>query len=68
MRRKTFDLMVSWGGILLAGVFLISGILLMVGYNFANSSVHNQLAAQQIFFPPAGSDSLMSADIGPYLN
>jgi hypothetical protein len=40
----------------------------MVGYNFANSSVHNQLAAQQIFFPPAGSDALKSADIGPYLN
>jgi hypothetical protein len=68
MRRKTFDLMVSWGGMLLAGVFLISGVLLMVGYNFANSSVHSQLAAQQIFFPPAGSDALKSADIGPYLN
>jgi hypothetical protein len=60
--------MVSWGGILLAGVFLISGILLMVGYNFTNSTVHDQLAAQQIFFPPAGSDALKSPDIGPYLN
>ena len=68
MRRRAFDLMVSWGGILLTAVFLISGILLMVGYNFTNSTVHDQLAAQQIFFPPAGSDALKSPDIGPYLN
>ncbi len=68
MRRRAFDLMVSWGGILLTAVFLVSGILLMVGYNFANSNVHDQLAAQQIFFPPAGSDALKSPEIGPYLN
>ena len=67
MRRRAFDLMVSWGGILLTAVFLVSGILLMVGYNFANSNVHDQLAAQQIFFPPAGSEALKPAAIGPYL-
>ena len=68
MRRKAFDLMVSWGGVLLTAVFLVSGILLMVGYNFANSNVRDQLTQQQIFFPPAGSDALKSPEIGPYLS
>jgi len=68
MKRRTFDLMVSWGGLILAAVFAVSGVLLLVGYNYANSTVHTQLAAQQIYFPPAGSDALKPADIGPYLN
>jgi hypothetical protein len=68
MRRRTFDLLMSWAGVVLTVVFIVAGSLLMVGYNFANSSVHAQLAQQQIFFPPAGSDALKPADIGPYLS
>jgi hypothetical protein len=68
MRRRTFDLMVSWGGLILAAVFAISGILLLTGYHYANSNVHDQLAAQQIFFPPGGSDALKEKGVAPYLD
>ena len=37
MRRKTFDLLVSTGGLVLAAVLLVAGGLLMWGYSFANS-------------------------------
>jgi hypothetical protein len=33
-----------------------------------HGQVHDQLAAQQIYFPPKGSDALAPKDIGPYLN
>jgi hypothetical protein len=68
MKRRTFDLLLSWAGAVLTLVFLVSGILLFVGYNFANNSVHDQLVAQKIFFPPKGSDALAPAAIGTYLN
>ena len=51
MRRKTFDLLVSTGGLVLAAVLLVAGGLLMWGYSFANSQVHDQLVAQKIVFP-----------------
>ncbi len=53
MRRGTFDYLVSAGGVLIVIVLLVAGGLLMWGYSFANSSVHDQLAKQQIFFPTA---------------
>ena len=52
MQRKTFDLMVSIGGLILTAVLVVAGGLLMWGYSFASSSVHDQLAQQQIVFPP----------------
>jgi hypothetical protein len=33
-------------------VLLVAGGLLLWGHSFANSNVHDQLAQQQIFFPP----------------
>jgi hypothetical protein len=51
MRRKVFDVLASAGGMLAVIVLVVAGALLMVGYNFANSNVHNQLAEQQITFP-----------------
>jgi hypothetical protein len=68
MKRRTFDLLLSWTGVLLTLVFLVSGILLFVGYNYANNSVRDQLVAQKIFFPPKGSDALKPPVIGTYLN
>jgi hypothetical protein len=68
MRRRTFDLITSSVGAVLTVVLAVGGVLLMWGYNFANSNVHDQLAAQQIYFPPAGSQALASPEIGPYLN
>ncbi|HXW34027.1 MAG TPA: hypothetical protein VEJ87_05565 [Acidimicrobiales bacterium] len=51
MRRRTFDILASFAGGALVVVLLVAGALLMWGYSFANSNVHNQLAEQQIFFP-----------------
>jgi len=58
MRRKTFDTLVSGAGLLVAVVLLIAGVLGFWAYSFTNSQVHDQLAAQKIFFPPAGSKAI----------
>jgi hypothetical protein len=68
MRRKTFDFLASLAGILIVVMLTVAGGLAMWGYSFANSSVHNQLAQQQIAFPALGSTALASPQIGPYLN
>jgi hypothetical protein len=68
MRRKTFDLLLTTGGLVMAVVLLVAGGLLMWGHNFANSNVRSQLAQQQIFVPAKGSSALASPEIGPYLN
>ena len=77
MRRKTFDLLVSTGGLVLAAVLLVAGGLLMWGYSFASSQVHDQLAAQKIVFPttsnpefkalPAADQAAMGAYAGQTL-
>lgn len=51
VRRKTFDLVLTFTGIALTVVLAAAGALLMWGYSFANSNVHNQLARQEIYFP-----------------
>lgn len=50
MRRRTFDTVLSVTGFVLAVVLLIAGALLTWGAQFANNTVHDQLAAQKIFF------------------
>ena len=52
MSRKAFDKLASIGGLVAVVVLLVAGGLLMWGYSFAHSNVHNQLAMQQIYFPP----------------
>lgn len=68
MRRKTFDILLTAGGVVLTIVLVAAGSLLLWGHNFANSNVHSQLAEQQITFPAKGSSALASPKIGPYLN
>jgi hypothetical protein len=51
MNRKLFDVLASLIGVAMVVVLLVAGGLLMWGYSFANSSVHSQLAQQQITFP-----------------
>jgi hypothetical protein len=68
MRRKTFDLLLTSGGLVLAIILAVAGSLLLWGHNFANSNVRSQLAQQQITFPEKGSPALASPQIGPYLN
>jgi hypothetical protein len=68
MPRRTFDRLMTFGGVVLTAALLIAGVLAFWGYSFANTKVHEQLAAQQIFFPPAGNEALADPAIGPYLN
>jgi hypothetical protein len=51
MQRKMFDMLVSVGGLVMVVVLVVAGSLLLWGYSFANSNVHNQLAQQDIVFP-----------------
>ena len=68
MRRKTFDAILTAGGLVLAVVLLIAGGLLTWGHNFVSDQVKTQLSQQQVFFPPAGSEALKDPAIGPYIN
>ncbi len=52
MQRRTFDVLVSAGGLVVVAVLVVAGALLMWAQSFTTSNVHNQLAAQQIYFPP----------------
>ena len=52
MRRKVFDLIASAGGLVVVAVLVVAGALLMWGYSFTSANVHNQLAKQEIYFPP----------------
>ena len=52
MRRKVLDLLTSVGGLIVVVVLVVAGALLLWGYSFTNSNVHNQLARQDIVFPP----------------
>ena len=52
MSRKVFDILASSAGVVVVVVLLIAGGLLTWGHSFVNSNVHNQLAQQQIYFPP----------------
>jgi hypothetical protein len=52
MRRRVFDVLTSAVGLVLVIVLLVAGGLLMWGYSYDHNNVHNQLAAQDIFFPP----------------
>jgi hypothetical protein len=51
VRRRAFDVLTSAVGLVLAVVLLVAGGLLMWGYSYDHSNVHNQLAQQDIFFP-----------------
>jgi hypothetical protein len=55
VKRKTFDMVLTAGGGVLVVVLIVAGALGVWGYSFANSNVHNQLAQQEITFPPASA-------------
>lgn len=50
--RKVFDLITSMAGAVVVVVLLIAGGLLLWGNSFVNDNVHDQLAKQEITFPP----------------
>ena len=55
MRRKSFDVIVGVGGLLLTVALVAAGALLFWAYSFANGTVTNQLSAQRITFPTAAA-------------
>ena len=55
MKRKTFDAILTLVGLGITVFLIVAGGLGMWAYSFANSNVHNQLAQQQITFPPAAA-------------
>jgi hypothetical protein len=58
MDRRTIDLLLSWIGLVVAIVLLLAGGLLVYASTFVTNQVHDQLAAQKIYFPPASSPAV----------
>jgi hypothetical protein len=58
MPRRTFDVLATAAGLVIAAVLLVAGVLLGWGHSFVTGQVHAQLAAQKVFFPPAGSPAI----------
>ncbi len=55
MRRMTFNKTVGWIGTALGMVLIAAGGLLLWGSTYVHNTVTSQLAAQQIYFPPAAA-------------
>jgi hypothetical protein len=53
MKRRTLDVLFSLGGLALAGLLLVAGIVLTANANFANNYVRDQLSQQNIQFKAA---------------
>ena len=53
MKRRTLDLVVSVGGLVLAGLLLVAGLVFTSNANFASTYVHDQLSEQKITFKTA---------------
>ncbi|MGH3395321.1 MAG: hypothetical protein ACRDPO_11600 [Streptosporangiaceae bacterium] len=62
MRRRTFDALVTGAGLILAAILIIAGGLLAWGHSFVDSQVHNQLAAQKIYFPANSSPAIKAPE------
>lgn len=58
MYRRRLDLLISSAGLIVTVVLLALGGLLIWGNTFVDNQVHEQLAAQKIFFPPKGSPAI----------
>lgn len=61
-QRKTIDKVFILLGVASTAVLVATGILAWWGHSFATSSVKNELSAQKIYFPPAGSAALDPAE------
>ena len=65
MRRRTFDTLMSAGGVVVTIVLVVAGVLLFVGYDFANSNVRDQLVEQRITMP--SGKAIEDPQIKPFL-
>jgi hypothetical protein len=69
MKRRTLDIIFSVGGMALAILLVVLGLVLRSNANFAQDYVHDQLAAQKITFTPAeklSAEEQQSADLVKY--
>jgi hypothetical protein len=72
MERSILDKLISGTGIVVAIVLLAASASLLWAHNFIHTQVHDQLAAQKITFPTAGTTALTSlpaddqAKVGQY--
>jgi hypothetical protein len=55
MKRRTLDVLFSAGGIALAGLLLVLGLVMTSNANFSKDYVRGQLLAQHISFKPLGT-------------
>jgi hypothetical protein len=60
--RKTIDSVFVLLGVVSTAVLVVIGCLAWWGYNFATTSVKNELSAQKIYFPAMGSAALDPAE------
>ena len=60
--RRTFDVLISAAALLMVAVLAVAGGLLTWGHNYITTQVHNQLAAQKIFFPAANSAAVAAPE------
>jgi hypothetical protein len=67
MRRRTLDILLTTGGLVLAAILLVAGSLLVWANNFIEDQVTSQLTQQRVFFPPKG-EATADPKIGPYIN
>jgi len=68
IQRKVIDkVLISFGVVATIALIGLGGLAWWT-YSFTSSTVHSELAAQKIYFPPLGSPALASPEIGPYLN
>ena len=65
MKRRTFDVLASIAGLGLAIVLVVAGGLLTWAHNFVQDEVHDQLAAQQIYFPDSSDPELKDPAFAP---
>lgn len=66
-KRKSADKLLTSLGLVTAVVLVIFGGLALWAYTFTGTTVHDQLAAQKIYFPAKGSKALDDPQIKPYL-
>ncbi|WP_375479175.1 hypothetical protein [uncultured Jatrophihabitans sp.] len=60
--RRMIDVVLTAGGLLMAAVLLVAGGLLIWAHTFVDNQIHNQLAAEKIYFPPANSAAVSAPE------
>ncbi len=60
--RRMIDFVLTAAGLLMTVVFIVAGSLLIWAHSFVTTEIHDQLAAEQIFFPAADSAAVAAPE------